>query len=391
MKIAEPGRRPAPGGFALWALGFRPFYLGAAACAVLAMAIWLAVLSGVFEWRGQRQLAPIIWHAHEMIFGFAMAVIVGFLFTAGANWSGIVPAKGRLLASLFLLWLGARLALLFDALAVAAFFDISFALLAAGLLLNVFWQARLWRNGFIWGIFLALGGTNAAFYLLPDQALALLEAALLLILMLIIIMGGRVIPMFTQNAVPGLKPWRPAWLEMPAVVISGLALLAWIFSPIAALTAAFCIAAGILNLLRWLGWKPFRTGRNPMLWVLHIGYAWIPLAFLGLGLEVLGEFSRSTAMHMISVGAMGMITLGMMTRTARGHTGRLIKAEKPETAAFALLALAGVLRIAYPYLSGNWAQATLLAAGLCWMAAFAIYFVVYLPWLCRSRIDGKPG
>lgn len=388
-------------GFGLWRLGFRPFYLGAAFFSTLAITIWLFTLFGLF---GSSTLNitpttnPVLWHAHEMVFGFALAVIAGFLLTASNNWTGILPAAGLPLTLLFLFWALARLFMFVGNITLAGALDMTFVALLSILLLRVLWLAKLWKNFFILGIVILIGALNAWFYAillldLPVTPLYPIELTLLLILQLLVVMGGRVIPMFTQNGVPGVTVWKPPVFATLTPITTVLAILSWLILP-PKLAFLACILGAIVNLIRWIGWKPWRCLGQPMVWVLHLGYLWIPITLLMMGFEVLGIVPRSLPIHTLSVGAMGLIVIGMITRTAMGHTGRQISASSVESAIFILIAVSGLLRALAgisPLQSPVITPMLLLLAGSSWVVAFVLYLYRYTPWLFRPRLDGRPG
>ena len=384
-------------GFGLWRLGFRPFYLGAAFFAVLAMLLWLAALTGMSTLPRAGTLPTLYWHAHEMVFGFALAVIAGFLLTASNNWSGILPAAGLPLAILFLFWAAARALILQGEIALAASADMAFVVLLIGLLFRVLWLAKLWKNFLILGLVALMGTLNAWFYAITLDGFATnpllpIELALLAILQLLVIMGGRVIPMFTQNGVPGITVWKPAVLVWLTPVATACGIIGWATLP-PRLAFALCVLAALINLVRGLGWKPWHTWHQPMVWVLQLGYLWIPIAFLGMGLESLGIVPRSLPIHALAVGAMGLIIAGMITRTAMGHTGRQIIASRYEVAFFLLIAISGLLRFAaaLPETPGALTSHLLHVSGIAWILGFCLYLLRYTPWLCRPRLDGRPG
>lgn len=385
-------------GLGIWRLGFRPFYLGASLLSSLAIFLWLSTLAGIESFPNGQQPSPLLWHAHEMVFGFAFAVIAGFLLTASNNWTGILPAAGQPLAALFCLWGIARISIALGAVYVAAGFDLLFAGLLSLLLFRVLWLAKLWRNFLILGMVVLIGLSNAWFYIrLVDgtmaEALYSIELALLLMLQLLVIMGGRVIPMFTQNGVQGISVWRPDILVKLTPITSALGIIAWLMFP-SRLATVFCLIGCLVNLIRWLGWKPWRTLQAPMVWVLQLGYLWIPVTFLLMGLESLGLVSRSMPIHALGVGALGLIVAGMITRTARGHTGRMIAPSGIDKGFFLLLAIASVTRViaAAPFLQGRPDAFPLLAvSGTCWGIGFMAYLYQYTPWLFKPRIDGRPG
>lgn len=383
-------------GFGLWRLGFRPFYLGAALFSGIAILLWLGTIFG--QPVASSTINPLYWHAHEMVFGFALAVIAGFLLTATNNWTGILPAAGLPLAVLFALWVAARIAMLTNHIALAAFCDISFSLMLVTLLFRVLFLARLWKNFTLLGLIVLISSLNGLFYVillnaLPIDPLYPIELALLLILQLLVIMGGRVIPMFTQNGVIGIKVWKPQLLVTLTPLATIIGIVGWLFAP-PRLALLLCIGACSVNLIRWLGWKPWHCIKQPMVWVLQLGYLWIPITFLCMGFQSIGIVSRSLPIHALAVGAMGLIIAGMITRTAMGHTGRPISASPVETLLFSLIALSGITRVwaAIPQIqTPELTPALLLLSGTTWILGFALYVYRYTPWLFRPRLDGKPG
>lgn len=385
-------------GFGLWRLGFRPFYLGAAFFSSTAILLWLGALWGYVSLPTFSTLNPIAWHAHEMVFGFALAVIAGFLLTASNNWTGILPAAGLPLATLFCLWGAARYLLAADDLLIAAWADLAFVALLVSLLFRVLYLARLWKNFPILGLVVLMGALNAWFYAiailnLPINPLLPIELALLVILQLLVVMGGRVIPMFTQNGIPGISVWKPNCFIYLAPITSILAIFGWIVFP-PHLAFLLCATASAVHFVRWLGWKPWRCLKKSMVWVLQLGYAWIPITFFFMGLHALDLVPRSVPMHALAVGAMGLIIAGMITRTAMGHTGRQIIATRVETAIFILIACSAIFRVmaAFPALLPPEATtALLLASGSLWVMAFLHYLMRYATWLFRPRLDGMPG
>lgn len=386
-------------GLGIWRLGFRPFYLGASLFSGAAIALWLGTLSGIYTFPVSPNLSPLTWHAHEMVFGFAFAVIAGFLLTATNNWTGMLPAAGQPLAALFCFWLMARIFLATGAVTVAAVFDLLFAGFLSLLLFRVLWLARLWKNFLILGLVILMGGLNVMFYarLLDGSAggitLYPVEVTLLVMMQLLVIMGGRVIPMFTQNGIPGISVWKPNVLTKLTPIATALGIIAWLIFPPRVATV-LCVLAGLINLIRWVGWKPWLTLRFPMVWILQLGYLWIPITFLSMSLESLGISSRSLPVHALGAGALGLIIAGMITRTAMGHTGRMIMPSGIDRLFFYLIALAAITRViaATPYIQGSPGYIVLLnISGVSWVIGFIAYLYQYTPWLFRSRIDGRPG
>lgn len=392
ISLGEPARRPPPGGFALWALGFRPFYLLAAAFAAVAMLAWLFVLTG----RLAMPMAGVWWHAHEMLFGFAAAVIVGFLFTAGRNWTGLDTPTGLPLAALALLWLLGRLGMAFGGGTVTALVDSAFLPAAAAAVARVLWRAGSRRNYFVVGILGVLSLANIAFHLarlgsLAIDPLAALHFALGVIVLLETVIGGRVIPSFTASALKGVRQWQSQPWNYASVAATGLALLAWVAFGDGPWAAAAALLAALLQTVRALGWNPWATRRVPLLWILHVSHFWIPVGLLLLAATALGWLPRSAAVHALTIGATGGLIIGMITRTALGHTGRLLVAGRLETTAYALVQLAALARVLTVAAIPAAATAGTHIAATLWALAFLLYLWRYLPWLIRPRVDGQPG
>jgi uncharacterized protein involved in response to NO len=421
--------RPPPG-IALLRLGFRPFYLGAALVAVLAPLWWLGVLLAGAPLPST--LPPLLWHGHEMLYGFAAAVITGFLLTAGKAWTGLPTPRGPALAALVLLWLAGRAAML-GALGshalLAAAVEAALLPVVALVLGRVLWRARNRRNAPLVGLLLVLSAANLVFHASVLGALALdprlpLQAALGVIVMIECVMAGRVVPAFTIAATPGLVLSVPRGLVTAALLATALGLLAWLLGPQwsvlgglseaaplsrlagqplgaeagstgtlpawpAMLTAVLLGVAALLQAALWLHWRPGVTRGRPILWILHAAYAWIPIGLVLLALASLGVIAHSVGLHALAVGATGGLVIGMLTRTARGHTGRPLVVGRTELLAYALVMAAAVLRVFGPMLMPPaWAW---WATGGAWSLAFALYLVVYTPWLCRTRADGLDG
>jgi uncharacterized protein involved in response to NO len=407
IHIDEPHRRQArpagPAAWALWQLGFRPFYLLASSYAALSVLLWALQYGG---WLGTGLLRGPAWHAHEMLFGFTLAVVVGFLFTAGQNWSGQPTPKGRALQALALLWLAGRVLVLTPWALPAALVNVAFPLAAAWGLGRALVAGGNRRNYFFIGLLVVMAGAQAAVHATLAGWLTLpatlgLKAGLDVVLLIMAVMAGRVIPMFTNNGVPGVDAQRHPVVERLAIG-SVLALLALdLLTGIApaqggvaaVLPVLFMLLplATVVHAVRLLLWQPWRTAPNPLVWVLHAAYAWIPLHLALRAAAEAGWIGSTAATHALTAGAIGTLTLGMMTRTARGHTGRPLRADRIDVAAYAAVLAGAALRVAVPLL---WPAATVpavLASALLWSTGFALYAVHYGPWLCRMRLDGRPG
>lgn len=375
-------------------LGFRPFYLGAAAYGMLAIPLWIAVLLGKVS--VNLTVSPVLWHAHEMLFGFAVAVIVGFLLTAGKTWTGLDTPRGGVLASLFGLWLAARLAAVFAPYPVYAWLDLLLLPLVAGIFIAVLLRAGGGRNLPLGAILLLMTMANAAFHgsligLIDIEPVRALHAGLALIVMIECVIAGRVIPAFTQSALPGLRLKVPPWLERATLGTTAIALALWALAPPNLFSATALGAAALLHVLRLLRWKPLRTRARPILWVLHLAYAWLPIGLVLLAMSLGGVVGVSSGIHAVAVGATGGLIIGMITRTARGHTGRPLQASRLEVAAYVLVACAAVSRVLLPLLAPQQLVVWLVAAAAAWGMAFALYLLVFAPWLVTARLDGKDG
>lgn len=384
-----------PWRLALFNLGFRPFFLLAALFAAVSLPLWTFEHLGGMALFGH-YLAGVSWHAHEMVFGFAAAVITGFLFTAARNWTGLPTPSGASLFGLAALWVAGRVLNVSGPGPLAALVDTSFLVLVA-IALWLPMQRTANRNRFLVAILLALATFNGAFHLaqlrwINVPVLSIVEAALALVLLIVAIMAGRVIPAFTANAVRTARVRRHAWLDMLAIISLALALAGYVIALPGALVGALALVASGLHVARLALWDPLATRRVPILWILHLSYAWIPIGLLLLGIGMLrGNTLSVFAMHAFGAGAVGGMVIGMITRTARGHTGRPLHASNAEITAYLLVHLGAALRVFVPIAwPGGYIVSIIAASGL-WSAAFAIYAVVYWPILTRSRIDGKPG
>ena len=396
LPIFQPSQvaAPVPAGWPLLRLGFRPFYMGGALLAALNVPLWVAVFLGKLQWRPN--VPPLLWHAHEMLFGFAVAIIVGFLLTAGKAWTGLATPRGPALAGLVLLWLAARLAAIAGSYPLYAVLDLALLPLVALVLLRLLLRARNHRNLPLVMLLALLAAANLLFHLALLQVLQIsvltpLCAALALIVMIESVMAGRVIPAFTMAVTPGLRLAASAPIERLALGATGLGLALWVISAPAAMTFAVLALASILHVKRLLGWRPAVTAKRPILWILHAAYAWIPVGLALLALAQVGIVGVSSGVHALAVGATGGLIIGMITRTARGHTGRPLQVSRPEVLAYALVLGAAVLRVFLPLLAPALLVASLVTSAIAWSAAFLIYLWIYSPWLLRGRLDGKDG
>jgi uncharacterized protein involved in response to NO len=374
-------------------LGFRPMYWLGALFAALSLVGWISLYEGVLT--ASPALPAYDWHAHEMIFGFVQAVVVGFLFTASRNWTGIDTPIGARLAGIAGLWVAARVLIWTGPLWAAALTGAGFTLCAAGALWSVLYRARNRRNYFLVVLLLAFAVLDAAFFAAvlraaPWSALAPVRLGVLLIVFLVTVIAGRVVPMFTQNATGAVVSRRPG-VDRFALGCLLAAIATQLFPQPARWTAILWFAAAVAHAWRLAGWWSRSTLRMPILWILHLSYAWIPVGLVLFGLAQLGLFSPILAVHALTIGAIGGMIIGMITRTARGHTGRPLKAGPWEILAYALVPSAAVIRVGVPLIWPEGYRFSVVLSGVCWSLAFLIYVVVYTPILWRPRLDGKAG
>ncbi|MEO4016625.1 NnrS family protein [Pseudomonas rossensis] len=391
-------RRKAMAIAPLLRLAFRPFFLAGCLLAVLAIPLWLAAFSGALSgW--QPAGGWLGWHRHELLFGFGLAIIAGFLLTAVQTWTGRPGLSGRPLAALALLWLLARVAWLVNApWPVLAVLELAFPLAVAALMGFTLWKVRQTRNYPIAVVLLLLAAADGlSLYGLVEghegwQRQGVLTGLWLVAAMMGLI-GGRVIPFFIQRGlgkVEGVTPWP--WLDGMLLIGSPLVALLYAAGPaldpnlwVGLLFAV--LAAG--HLVRLVRWHDRALWRVPLLWSLYLAYAWLAVACLAMALWHFGApINPSLAVHCLTIGAMGGLVLAMIARVSLGHTGRALEAPSGMTLAFILLNLACLSRVV---LILFFPLPALWLAGLCWALAFALYAWRYGPMLLRARVDGHPG
>ncbi|WP_447932998.1 NnrS family protein [Sphingopyxis fribergensis] len=379
--------------------GFRPFFFSAACWALVVIALWIGALTGRLEL--PTYMDPLAWHRHEMLFGFLGSAIAGFLLTAIPNWTGRLPIAGARLALLFALWLTARLALLFSAYTgtiPAVVLDVGFpaalAFVAAREVLAA--KNRNFPIVIAVSLFAIANGLDHAEALGFDLAPGLgWRAGLGLVLMLVSLIGGRIIPSFTRNwltkqGVEKGLPGQPGRFDMATLAVSGAALAAWAAVPDAKFAGALLVVAGALQAIRLARWSGLKTMRDPLVFILHISYAWLPLGLLLLGASAfVWCIPTSSALHALSAGAMASMTLAVMTRATLGHTGRPLVADRGTQFIYLLVTLGAILRFAAPILPFDY-MLSITVAGAMWGGAFLLYASVYGPKLLGSRPDGRP-
>jgi len=392
-RIQQPAGLPAAPRIAIWDLAFRPFFLLASAFAALSIAVWALQFAG---WLGMPYLSGPMWHAHEMLFGFVLAVMVGFLLTAGRNWSNQPTPTGIPLAALAALWIAARVLVLTQFGVAAALANTAFPLAAALALAVPLMAGGNRRNYFFVGLLVLLAGAVAIVHLNQLGVLQLpgfvgIQIGLDIVLFLMAVVAGRVVPMFTNNGIAGAAAGRRHGLERLALGALLALLLADALQWRGPLFAMLLLLAAVAHLARWWLWQPWKTAGTPLVWVLHVAYAWIPVHLvLRAGVD-LGHVPPSAATHALTVGAIGSLVIGMMTRIARGHTARPLVAGRTEVASYTLVLLAGLVRVFVPLVAPATTVGAVLISAALWSAGFGLYAVTYWPVLTRPRLDGKPG
>ena len=396
LQISSPSRQSAYRGLPVLALGFRPFYLLAALFGALSIAAWVAMYAGLWIPAASPWLGGMLWHAHEMVFGFSAAVVVGFLFTAGKNWTGLQTPQGAWLGALAGVWLLARVLMWTGPAWAAIAADVAFLPLCSLSFYAILRRAKSQRN---YGLAIALGlmgALNIGFHAAAlagrlDWSLYTSEAATGLVTVFVTVIGGRVIPMFTANAVPGVRIRRWATVERGVIPLTLLATLAAASPAPGWLVAVLALGAAVAQGVRLYGWDSMRTLRKPIVAILHVAYAFLPVGFLLIAAAAAGWIDRSTALHALTVGVIGCAIIAMITRTALGHTGRPLQTGTVEHLAYLLMILAAVIRVAGPLALPALKLQAVTLAGACWAASLILYAIKYAPFLTRPRLDGKEG
>lgn len=379
-------------GPAILSYGFRPFFLFGAVYSACAALVWLPVLSG--EASLATAFPPRDWHVHEMLYGFLPAVMTGFLLTAVPNWTGRLPLQGLPLGALVLLWIAGRVAVAVSGLigwALAAAIDVAFLSAIVILIVHEIVTGKNWRNLRLVGIVAIFAAGNIAFHIeshvygLADYST---RVGLGAVVMLLVLIGGRIIPSFTHNWLARHDPRR---LPEPFGRFDGLtiaatviAVLAFIIAPVSIAASAVFICTGALHMIRLVRWNGHRTGREPLVLILHVGYAFVPLGFVLLGLAAFDVILPSAGIHAWTAGAVGAMTLAVMTRASLGHTGHELTASTPTQLIYLSICIAGFARIGTAVFA-TWNTQLLHLSAFAWTAAFLGFAIVYGPLLCRPR------
>ncbi|MFG6620999.1 NnrS family protein [Sulfitobacter sp. 1A05707] len=382
-------------GPALFSYGFRPLFFFAAVWVMLAMGIWLLMLAGRVDLPSR--FDPLSWHAHEFLFGYLGAVLAGFLLTAVPNWTGRLPIVGWRLAALFVLWCAGRVAIMVSAglpAALASVIDLAFPLVLGAVILREIVAGRNWRNLIVLALLMVFTLANGLFHWealrggVAAQGVGL-RLGLATAIMMIAVIGGRIIPSFTRNWLARMdNSVRPAppmqCFDKLTLLISLPVLLLWVLRPEGNMIGGFLLAFAALHLIRQARWQPLETRRDPLVWILHVSYGFIPLGAFALGLALVTGGSSAAAQHLWMSGAIGAMTLAVMSRATLGHTGQALQVDRVTVAVYLSIIAATELRSLAPL----WAGATHLS-GLFWLFAFAGFLLAYGPALWRKKPEGS--
>jgi uncharacterized protein involved in response to NO len=389
---AALARRRDYSGPAIFSYGFRPFFLGAGIWAALAILIWIPLYMGTFTWRSA--LSPLDWHIHEMLYGYVPAVVAGFLLTAIPNWTGRLPVCGAPLAGLALVWLSGRIAMLMGGsigVVTAATIDTGFLVLMLAVTLREVVAGKNWRNLRVLGLVLVLLAGNLVFHVETIRFGAAnygVRIGIAAILLLISLVGGRIIPSFTHNwmarANPGRMPVSFRRFDGVVIALTAVTFASWIAAPTATVTGVLMIVTGLLQAARLARWAGDRTWRDRLVLVLHVAYAFVPIGFLLTGAAILHpeHAPASAGVHAWTTGAIGMMTMAVMTRASLGHTGQGLVATPLTQAIYVCLLVAAILRITA---ACTGSMALIHASGTAWILGFGGFAAVYGPLLI-----GKP-
>lgn len=381
--------------YPIFALGFRAFFALAGLFALALIALWTSLFDGSLVI--DNYYPATYWHAHEMLLGYSMAVIAGFLLTAVKNWTGVQTLQGSQLAGLCILWVYGRIVPFYSELLpdfLIALIDFSFLPVLAYFIAIPILQAKKFKNLFFVALLLlmALGNGCVHAEILgygETTAWVGLQMVVAIIIMIILIIAGRVFPFFTERGLKGVITISSPIIEKLSIITSALVFILLIFDKDGLILTVTAVLAVIFHLIRVSNWYDPKIWYVPLLWVLYMGYGWIILGFVFIALNSVSLVTSSLAIHAFTVGGIGVLTLGMMARVSLGHTGRVLKASNTIAMAFALINIAAVFRVVMPAIFPDWYSSFLLFSTYSWLAAFSFFIVIYLPILSSARMDGK--
>ena len=378
----------------VFGLGFRVFFALAGLSALILIMLWNAIFKGTLN--VANYFLPSYWHAHEMLLGYSVAVIAGFLLTAVKNWTAKPTLNGDKLAALALLWLYGRILPFYADLlpdGIIAAVDFSFLPVLAYCISGPILQAKQYKQLVFVGLLLVLALGNA---LIHAQMLGLnlysaslgIQLVVGTIITMIILLSGRIFPYFTERALSGTFISKNPLLDVLSIGSAVLVFVLQLSSVSGGLLAITAVFAAAVNAARLSGWYVSRIWYMPLLWALYVGYAWLIIGFVLTALSAYSWVLPSLALHAFTLGGIGSLTLAMMARVSLGHTGRALRVSNAITIAFVLLNLAAVFRVLLPFALPHGYDLLMYASTLCWIAAFSLFMFVYAPILTIKRIDG---
>ncbi|MGJ0429914.1 NnrS family protein [Methylobacter sp.] len=383
--------------YPLFALGFRAFFGLAGLSALILIVLWNAIFKG--ELTLSNYFANTYWHAHEMLLGYSVAVIAGFLLTAVRNWTGRPTLTGDQLAGLCLLWLYGRIVPFYAGLlpdALIALIDFSFLPVLAYQISKPIMQVRQYRNLIFIGLLLLLALGNGLIHaeilgIQENSAWPGIQVVVATIIIMILVIAGRVFPFFTERGLPGARVVRNPIMDGLSIAAAALVFGLQLFNISGIVLALTAVLAVAVNIIRVAGWYVQRIWYVPLLWVLYIGYGWV---ILGFGLTAFSAYelvAPTLALHAFTVGGIGVLTLGMMARVSLGHTGRALRVSNAMAIGFVLINVAALFRVLLPIALPDWYGVLVYVSTLSWLATFSLFVFVYAPILTTARIDGQEG
>ena len=396
LNIEDPDKIVDKNTFALFALGFRPFFLFAAFIAPILITLWLLQLNGTISVSGYYTATG--WHAHEMLFGYTVAVIAGFLLTAAGNWTGTRMIHGWRLVLLSVTFLLGRFAPFIPELPywLIALLDLTFIPLVAFILAVPVIKMKQWSNFVFVPLLLTMAAANFAVHLSALDIISLSvvtgsRAMVYLVVLLIVVMGGRVIPFFTERGVNGVVTKKWNWIEHLSPLSVIFVVLSDLVYPNSTITGFFALFAAIIHFIRLAGWYSHKIWYVPLVWILQVAYAWFIIGFIIKALTIFSIDKSVFAFHAFTVGGIGIMTLGMMARVSIGHTGREMILDRWMVLSFILINIAVIVRVIIPMFIPDLYLNSIHISGWFWIVSFSIYAIVYTPMWLRARIDGREG
>lgn len=382
--------------FPLFALGFRVFFLLAGFAALALLILWQQMTQGTIA---PPYFSGTYWHAHEMLLGYTVAVIAGFLLTAVSNWTGKITLQSDGLVGLSLLWLYGRILPFYAGLlpdGLIALVDFAFLPTLTFVIARALIQAKNYKNLVFIGLLALLMLGNAMIHsqmleLCSNSAATGIQLVIATIVLMILVIAGRVFPFFTEKGLKGVLIPRNPMIDMLAIGSAAMLFTLQLLGMSGTFLAFIALLTAGLNAWRLSNWFVFRIWFVPLLWVLYVGYGWLILGFIFTAFAEWEVVLTSLALHAFTVGGIGVLTIGMMARVSLGHTGRAMKASNTIAIAFGLINIAALFRVILPTAIVSWSSVLIYCATLAWLAAFALFIFVYAPILTSARVDGKDG